>query len=80
MERRAELGGRVYPNGWPVVSGLIFLLAALTLSVVGSLVLWLRHRQPTSLDQGIDDFSREMQALAPPSVPRTGRRASEQGG
>lgn len=47
------------------MSGLVFLLAALALSVVGSLVLWLRHRQPTSLEQGIDDFSREMQALSP---------------
>ena len=47
------------------MSGLVFLLAALALSVVGSIVLWLRHRQPTSMEQGIDDFSREMQALAP---------------
>ncbi len=47
------------------MSGLVFLLAALALSVVGSLVLWLRHRQPTSMEQGIDDFSREMQALSP---------------
>jgi hypothetical protein len=51
------------------VSGLAFLLAALGLSVVGSLVLWLRQRQPTSFDQGIEDFSREMQALAPPTLP-----------
>ena len=53
------------------MSGLVFLLAALALSVIGSVVLWLRHRQPTSMEQGIDDFSREMQALAPerPSDP-----------
>ncbi|CAN5127269.1 hypothetical protein BH24ACT1_BH24ACT1_12920 [soil metagenome] len=60
------------------MSGLVFLLAALALSVIGSFVLWLRHRQPTSLNQGIDDFSREMQALAPPSMPRAGHRAKEQ--
>ncbi len=47
------------------MSGLIFLLAALAVSVIGSVILWLHHRQPTSLYQGIDDFSREMEALAP---------------
>ena len=47
------------------MSGLIFLVAALAVSVVGSIALWLHHRQPTSLYQGIEDFSREMDALAP---------------
>lgn len=59
------------------MSGLFFLLAALGLSVVGSLVLWLRQRQPTSFDQGIEDFSREMRALAPPAVPPPGPGATE---
>jgi hypothetical protein len=59
------------------MSGLVFLMAALALSVVGSLVLWLRQRQPTSFDQGIDDFSMEMKALAPPPTLRTGRSAGE---
>jgi hypothetical protein len=48
------------------VSGLVFLLVALLLSVVGSLALWLRHREPTSVERSVDDFSREMHALAPP--------------
>lgn len=60
------------------MSGLVFLFAALALSVVGSVVLWLRHRQPTSLEQGIDDFSREMQALAPDRPPRPTSRPDEQ--
>jgi hypothetical protein len=47
------------------VSGLGFLLIALLISVFGSLAIWLRHRQPTSLDHGIDEFQREMKALAP---------------
>ena len=42
-----------------------FLLVALLLSILGSLVLWLRHRQPTSLDHGVDEFRREMNALRP---------------
>ena len=78
MGGRSGLGRPAQPRWWLPVSGLVFLLAALTLSVIGSLVLWLRHRQPTSLNQGIDDFSREMQALAPPSMPPAGRRAREQ--
>jgi hypothetical protein len=51
------------------VSGLVFLLVALLLSVVGSLALWLRHREPTSVERSVDDFSREMHALAPPAPP-----------
>ncbi|MDQ2650770.1 MAG: hypothetical protein M3Z03_14635 [Actinomycetota bacterium] len=48
------------------MSALIFLLVVLVLSAAGSLVLWLRHRQPVRFDSGIRDFQREMQALAPP--------------
>ncbi len=53
------------------MSGLVFLVAALALSVIGSVALWLYHRQPTSIFQGIDDFSREMRALAPDERPPT---------
>ena len=42
-----------------------FLLVALAFSVLGSMVLWLRHRQPTSLDHGVDEFRKEMDALRP---------------
>ena len=42
-----------------------FLMIAVVISVVGSLVLYLRSRTPSSLDSGIDNFRREMQALAP---------------
>jgi hypothetical protein len=53
-----------------------FLLVALLLSLLGSTVLWLRSRKPTSLSSGIDSFRREMQALSPPREPdeRDGRR------
>jgi hypothetical protein len=47
------------------VNGLVFLSVALVVSVFGSFALWLRHRDPTSLDHGIDEFQREMRALAP---------------
>jgi hypothetical protein len=57
------------------VSALVFLAIALVLSVLGCGILWLRHRQPSSMESGIDGFRREMEALAPPALPRQrGRR------
>jgi hypothetical protein len=47
------------------VNPVAFLLIAVVISVVGSLVLYLRSRTPSSLESGIDNFQREMQALAP---------------
>jgi hypothetical protein len=47
------------------VSNLLYLLVAVGLSVIGSVILWLRHRRPRSLESGIDEFSRELRALAP---------------
>jgi len=47
------------------VTSILFLVAALVLSLVGCAVLLLRHRKPTSLEYGIDAFSREMAALSP---------------
>jgi len=48
------------------VSAIAFLLIVLVVSVVGSLVLWLQHRAPSTLESGIEAFQREMEALAPP--------------
>ncbi len=56
------------------MSALVFLLVALMLSLVGSLVLWLRARKPTSLHSGIDAFRREMDALSPEQDRRTQQR------
>jgi len=47
------------------VNAVAFLMIAVVISVVGSAVLYLRSRTPTSLEAGIDNFQREMQALAP---------------
>ncbi len=47
------------------MSGLVFLLIAIGISVVGSLVLFARHRAPTSMEHGVTEFQREMRALAP---------------
>jgi hypothetical protein len=48
------------------VSPLVFLAMVVVLVALGSLVLWVRHRAPTSFDAGIKAFRREMRALAPP--------------
>ena len=47
------------------MTAIAFLMIAVVISVVGSTVLYLRSRTPASLDASIDDFRREMQALAP---------------
>jgi hypothetical protein len=46
------------------VSNAVFLLAAVGASVLGSVVLWLRHRTPRDTMSSIDAFQREMHALA----------------
>lgn len=47
------------------MSNLLYLLIALVLSGVGWLIIWLRHRQPTSTEYSVQEFSRELRALAP---------------
>lgn len=47
------------------MSNLVFLLVAVVVSGVGVLVLWLRHRPPSSPTASIDEFRGKMQALAP---------------
>ena len=47
------------------MTNLIYLGIAVLLSLVGSFVLWLRSRQPRSMEAGMREFARELQALAP---------------
>jgi hypothetical protein len=58
------------------MSGALFLVAAIALSVVGSLALWLRSRPPTSFESGIDDFARQRAALSRDRPSRAGRRGA----
>jgi hypothetical protein len=58
-----------------MTGGLAFLSIAVVVSVVGSLVLWVRNRDTTTLDQGIDAFQREMKALSPDKQTDDRRRA-----
>jgi hypothetical protein len=56
------------------VSGVVFLVGAVALSIVGSVALWLRSRSPTSFESGIDDFARQRAALSRPHGGGAGRR------
>ncbi|HEX5945144.1 MAG TPA: hypothetical protein VFY82_02655 [Acidimicrobiales bacterium] len=47
------------------MNAVAFLMLAVVISVAGSTVLYLRNRAPSSLESGIDNFRREMEALAP---------------
>ena len=57
------------------MSGVLFLVGAIALSVVGSIALWLRTRPPTSFESGIDDFARQRAALSPRPGPARRRRS-----
>ena len=57
------------------MTSILFLLAALVLSVIGCAVFLLRHRKPSSLEHGIDSFSREMDALSPDRLAGPRRRS-----
>jgi len=50
------------------VTILAYLLVPLLIVLAASVVMWMRNRQPTSLQSGVDDFRREMQALSPDTV------------
>jgi hypothetical protein len=50
------------------VSNLAYLGLAVGLSVVGLVALWLARRRPRSMQAGMEAFSRELQALAPPDT------------
>jgi hypothetical protein len=47
------------------VTALWFLLAAVAISAIGSVILVLHYRSPSNKDWSIEEFRREMQALAP---------------
>ena len=55
------------------MNSLVYLGIAVVLSVVGCLFLWFRNRRPTSMTHSIQEFARELDALAP-SQPAPGRR------
>ncbi len=51
------------------MSPVAFLLLALAVAALGILVTVSRHRAPTKPESAMDEFRREMDALAPPGRP-----------
>jgi hypothetical protein len=51
-----------------VLANLAYLLGAVVLAVIGGTVVWLRHRQPKSVDANVRSFNRGLRALAPEHV------------
>jgi len=62
------------------MNALVFLGIALVVSILGCLTLWVRSRQPSSMDAHIRDFARELDALAPGSPLDAPRRRSNRRG
>lgn len=58
------------------MNALVFLGIAAVLSVVGCGILWLRSRQPGSMEAHIAEFARELDALAPGTPTDKGRRSA----
>lgn len=59
-----------------MTGGLAFLLIVFVISGIGALVIWLRNRDSASLDQGVEEFQREMRALSPEKQDDERRRRS----
>ena len=60
------MGARRCPDGHRlVVSILAYVLGALLVAGAVVAVLWYREQKPSSLEDGIDEFHRELEALAP---------------
>ena len=58
---------------------LVYLGIAVLLTLLGSLILWLRHRKPRSMEAHMQRFARELEALAPdPEWNRRGHRRRTQ--
>ena len=51
------------------MNALVFLGIAVVLSLIGCGILWMRSRQPGSMEAHIRDFERELDALAPDRPP-----------
>jgi hypothetical protein len=59
------------------MANLVYLIAAVAISAVFCLGLWLRNRKPRSTEAGIDSFQRGLRALAPDSTASTSGPAGD---
>ena len=54
-------------NSATVLANLAYLIGAVVVAVIIGFVVWLRHRQPKSVDANMASFRRGLSALAPDS-------------
>jgi hypothetical protein len=52
-------------NSATVLANLAYLIGAVVVAVIVGLLVWLRHRQPRSVDANMASFRRGLSALAP---------------
>lgn len=62
------------------MTGLLFVLVALAVAGAVIIVLWYRDRRETSLEDGIEEFHRELEALSPESGLAVRRPRNRPGG
>lgn len=60
-----------------VLANLAYLIGAVVLAVIAGLIVWLRHRQPRSVDANMASFRRGLSALAPDEPGGTRARRPE---
>lgn len=63
-----------------VLANLAYLIGAVVVAVIGGLIVWLRHRQPRSVDANMASFRKGLSALAPDDQSANGaviRRSGE---
>jgi hypothetical protein len=75
MGRRRGLGHGCRAGGDALMANLLYLLGAVVAIAIICGVLYVRNRQPRSVDYGIDSFRKELRALAPDRTDRDGRRS-----
>jgi len=51
------------------VTILLFVLLPVLIVTAYAMAMWVRNRQPSSVESGIDAFRREMSALSPDAAP-----------
>lgn len=59
---------------------LAYLLVPAIVVAAAAIISWVRNRQPTSLQSGVDSFRREMDALSPDAAPQFRRREDPDSG
>ena len=62
------------------MNALVFLALALAVSVVGTIVLWARHRQTDTPDSSIEEFRATMRALGEDDADSVPGRGGRRGG